>query len=101
MKSTLVIARRELTEKRFVVLTAIAFAMLALIVPFVPGVHSGERRTAIAMAFFWPTSTTNLLPLVTPVPPVDGIEEIPGILATGPGGVRPRFRAFLRKADAH
>jgi ABC-type transport system involved in multi-copper enzyme maturation permease subunit len=50
MKNTLVIARRELTEKRFVLLTAIAFAMLALIVPFVPGVHSGERRNAIALA---------------------------------------------------
>ncbi|MDQ6799580.1 MAG: ABC transporter permease [Acidobacteriota bacterium] len=50
MKNTLVITRRELTEKRFVVLTAIAFAVLALIVPFVPGVHSGERRNAIAVA---------------------------------------------------
>ncbi|HEX9500485.1 MAG TPA: ABC transporter permease subunit, partial [Thermoanaerobaculia bacterium] len=50
MKNTLVITRRELTEKRFVLLTAIAFAVLALIVPFVPGVHSGERRNAIAVA---------------------------------------------------
>jgi ABC-type transport system involved in multi-copper enzyme maturation permease subunit len=50
MKNTLVIARRELTEKRFVLLTAVAFMALALIVPFVPGVHSGERRTAIAVA---------------------------------------------------
>ena len=50
MKNTLAVARRELTEKRFVLLTAIAFMALALIVPFVPGVHSGERRTAIAVA---------------------------------------------------
>ena len=50
MKNTLVIARRELTEKRFVFLTAIAFALLALIVPFMPGVHASERRNALAMA---------------------------------------------------
>ena len=50
MKNTLVIARRELMEKRFVLVTAIAFTALALIVPFVPGVHSGERRNAIAVA---------------------------------------------------
>jgi ABC-type transport system involved in multi-copper enzyme maturation permease subunit len=50
MKNTLVITRRELTEKRFVLLTAIAFAFLAVIVPFVPGVHSGERRNALALA---------------------------------------------------
>ena len=50
MKNALVIARRELTEKRFVFLTAIAFALLALIVPFMPGVHASERRNALAMA---------------------------------------------------
>ncbi|HYS52158.1 MAG TPA: ABC transporter permease [Thermoanaerobaculia bacterium] len=50
MKNTLVIARRELTEKRFVFLTAIAFAVLAMIVPFMPGVHASERRNALAMA---------------------------------------------------
>lgn len=50
MKNALVIARRELTEKRFVLLTAVAIACLALIVPFVPGVHSGERRNAVAVA---------------------------------------------------
>src|SRR5262249_8806821 len=50
MKKAMVIARRELTEKRFVFLTAIAFAALALIVPFLPGVHPSERRNAIAMA---------------------------------------------------
>jgi ABC-type transport system involved in multi-copper enzyme maturation permease subunit len=50
MKNTLVITRRELTEKRFVLLTAIAFAFLAVIVPFVPGVHAGERRNALALA---------------------------------------------------
>ncbi len=50
MKNTLVITRRELAEKRFVFLTAIAFALLALIVPFMPGIHAGERRNALAMA---------------------------------------------------
>ena len=50
MKNTLVIARRELAEKRFVFLTAIAFTLLAIIVPFMPGVHVGERRNALAMA---------------------------------------------------
>lgn len=50
MKNTLVVARRELTEKRFVLLTAVAFAVLAIVVPFVPGVHHGERRNALAVA---------------------------------------------------
>jgi len=50
MKNTLVIARRELLEKRFVFLTAIAFTLLAIIVPFMPGVHASERRNALAMA---------------------------------------------------
>ncbi len=50
MKSTLVIARRELTEKRFVFVSAIAFALLTLIVPFLPGVHAGERRNALVIA---------------------------------------------------
>jgi len=43
MKNTLVIARRELLEKRFVFLTAIAFTALSLILPFVPGVHAADR----------------------------------------------------------
>lgn len=50
MKDTLVIARRELVEKRFVFLAAIAFAVLALIIPWLPGVHAGERRGALVMA---------------------------------------------------
>jgi ABC-type transport system involved in multi-copper enzyme maturation permease subunit len=50
MNSTLVIARRELTEKRFVFISAIAFTLLTLIVPFVPGVHAGERRSALVIA---------------------------------------------------
>ncbi len=39
MNSTLVIARRELAEKRFVLAAAFAFAMLALLIPLFPGVH--------------------------------------------------------------
>jgi len=47
MNATLVIARRELAEKRFVFVTALAFLALALIVPFMPGVHDGERAGAL------------------------------------------------------
>jgi len=50
MNTALVIARRELTEKRFVFISAIAFALLTLIVPFMPGVHAGERRSALVIA---------------------------------------------------
>jgi ABC-type transport system involved in multi-copper enzyme maturation permease subunit len=50
MKNTLVIARRELLEKRFVFVTALAFTVLVLIVPFMPGVHAGERRNALVVA---------------------------------------------------
>ncbi len=39
MNSTLVIARRELAEKRFVLAAAFAFAVLALLIPFFPGIH--------------------------------------------------------------
>ena len=39
MNSTFVIARRELAEKRFVLAAAFAFAVLALLIPFVPGIH--------------------------------------------------------------
>jgi len=50
MKKTLVIARRELAEKRFVFVTAVAFAALAVLVPLLPTVRSSERGSAIAMA---------------------------------------------------
>ncbi|HEY8133594.1 MAG TPA: ABC transporter permease subunit [Thermoanaerobaculia bacterium] len=50
MNKTLVIARRELTEKRFVFISAVAFSLLTLIVPFMPGVHAGERRNALVVA---------------------------------------------------
>ncbi|HEY8182477.1 MAG TPA: hypothetical protein VII32_09565 [Thermoanaerobaculia bacterium] len=50
MNGTLTIARRELTEKRFVFIAAVAFALLTLIVPFMPGVHAGERRNALVIA---------------------------------------------------
>jgi ABC-type transport system involved in multi-copper enzyme maturation permease subunit len=39
MNSTYVIARRELAEKRFVLAAACAFSVLALLIPFFPGVH--------------------------------------------------------------
>jgi ABC-type transport system involved in multi-copper enzyme maturation permease subunit len=50
MNGTLIIARRELNEKRFVFVAALAFTALALIVPFMPGVQAGERRSALVMA---------------------------------------------------
>jgi ABC-type transport system involved in multi-copper enzyme maturation permease subunit len=50
MKNTLAIARRELLEKRFVFITALAFTLLTLIVPFMPGVHASERRNALVVA---------------------------------------------------
>lgn len=43
MSHVLVIAGRELAEKRFVFLAAIAFALLAALLPLVPGVHSNPR----------------------------------------------------------
>ena len=52
MKNTLVIAQRELTERRFVIVSATAFALLALLVPFMPGVQAGERRGALVVASF-------------------------------------------------
>ena len=52
MKNTMVIAQRELTERRFVIISATAFALLALLVPFMPGVQSGERRGALVVTSF-------------------------------------------------
>ena len=49
MNSTMVIAQRELIEKRFVFVAATAFLLLALIIPFMPGVHVGERGTALVI----------------------------------------------------
>ncbi len=50
MNSTMVIARRELTEKRFVFIAAAAFLLLTLIVPFMPGVRAGDRQDAVVIA---------------------------------------------------
>jgi hypothetical protein len=49
MRNTLVIARRELLEKRFVFVTAVAFSVLAMILPFVPGVRTSDRAQALAI----------------------------------------------------
>src|SRR5438270_7127618 len=49
MNATVAIARRELLEKRFVFLAAVAFAALAFVVPFVPGVHAEQKREAIVV----------------------------------------------------
>ena len=50
MNVAMVIARRELTEKRFVFVAAAAFLVLTLIVPFMPGIQTGERASALAVA---------------------------------------------------
>ena len=49
MNSTLAIAQRELIERRFVFVAAAAFLLLALVIPFMPGVHVGERAAALLM----------------------------------------------------
>ncbi len=43
MRSTLVIARRELAERQFVFLAAASLAALSIIIPFVPLIHLGSR----------------------------------------------------------
>ena len=48
MRHALVIARRELAEKRFVFFAAIAFALLAVAMPLVPGLRS-DGRDVIAL----------------------------------------------------
>jgi len=49
MNNTLAIAQREITDRRFVFVAAGAFLLLALVVPFVPGVRSGERTAALVV----------------------------------------------------
>jgi hypothetical protein len=48
MRHALVIAGRELSEKRFVFFAAIAFALLAMVVPLMPGLES-LRRDGVAV----------------------------------------------------
>ena len=48
MSHALVIASRELVEKRFVFLAAAAFALVAAVVPFMPGLH-GDRAEAVVI----------------------------------------------------
>lgn len=50
MTHTIVVARREIEERRFVFIAALAFTALTLIVPFFPGIHSGDRRGALVVA---------------------------------------------------
>jgi hypothetical protein len=47
MSHTLAIAGRELAEKRFVFLAAAAFALIAAIMPLIPGVHDGPEAVVI------------------------------------------------------
>ena len=50
MNGTLVIARREIVQRRFVFLAAAAFALLSLIIPLLPGIPSTEERSALVIA---------------------------------------------------
>ena len=43
MKNTLVIARRDLADKRFILLAALAFGILSLIIPLVAAAHGGRK----------------------------------------------------------
>lgn len=45
MRQALVIAGRELAERRLVFLAAAAFALLSVVIPFVPGLHGNPRDT--------------------------------------------------------
>ena len=49
MNSTMAIAQRELIEKRFVLVAATAFLVLALVMPIMPGVHAGQRAAALVV----------------------------------------------------
>jgi ABC-type transport system involved in multi-copper enzyme maturation permease subunit len=49
MNNTLAIAQREITDRRFVFIVAVAFLLLALVVPFMPGVHAGDRAGALVI----------------------------------------------------
>lgn len=50
MNATLVIARRELEEKKFVFIAAAALAVLVLLMPLVPGVPAGNGRSVVVVA---------------------------------------------------
>lgn len=49
MRSTLVIARRELLEKRFVFAAAAAFALLSILIPLIPGVRHESREQVLVI----------------------------------------------------
>lgn len=50
MTHIIAIARRELAEKRFVLIVAVAFTLLGLLIPFAPGVRADQRSGALVMA---------------------------------------------------
>jgi hypothetical protein len=47
MNATLTIAQRELTEKRFVFITAIAFAVVSVLLPFARGINAPNRADTV------------------------------------------------------
>lgn len=50
MNATFAIARRELAEKKFVFIAAVAFAVLPLIMTAIPGLHFGKTGLLLASA---------------------------------------------------
>jgi ABC-type transport system involved in multi-copper enzyme maturation permease subunit len=50
MTRAIAIARRELADKRFVIIAAVAFTVVGLLVPFAPGVRADQRTGALVMA---------------------------------------------------
>lgn len=49
MNSTLVIAQRELVERRFVFVAAIAFALLSIAIPLIPVIHAASWRDSVVI----------------------------------------------------
>lgn len=60
MRGTMVIASRELAEKRFIFAAAFAFAILALLMPFVPGVHAPASEVIVVASVIMANFTLGL-----------------------------------------
>ena len=54
MTDVLVIARREVEEKRMIFIAAVALACMALLMPFVPGMHGSPREVIGVVSSVFP-----------------------------------------------
>jgi len=54
MSDVLVIARREVEEKRLIFIAAAAFACMAVLMPFVPGIHGSPREIIAVVSGVFP-----------------------------------------------